>query len=209
MIRIILVLLTLSMTGLWAPACEKETQIIRETVIETDTLYISTTDTIVQHVTDTITLTALVADTATVFILSRHAETTGTGTDPFLSADGQLRADELSRILQNVPLAAVYSTNYNRTRLTAQPTATAHNLDLLLYAPAEQAALLASLKQQYPGQTVLMLGHSNTVPQMLNLLTQSNAWGTIPDTEYDNLFIVTVFKASPAKVLHLKYGKPS
>ncbi|HNE27543.1 MAG: histidine phosphatase family protein [Saprospiraceae bacterium] len=209
MIRAILVLLTLSLTGILAPACEKEPQIIRETVVETDTLYVVTTDTIVQHITDTVALTTWAPDTATVFILARHAETTGAGSDPFLSAEGQLRAEELARVLQNVPLAAVYSTNYNRTRLTAQPTATAQNLSLQLYAPSEQAALLATLKEQYAGQTVLLLGHSNTVPQMLNLLTQSNAWSTLSDTQYDNLFVVTVFKASPAKVLHLKYGKPS
>ncbi len=104
-------------------ACEKDPEIITHTIIETDTLVINHYDTVVVTLTDTFTLTEFLHDTATTFILVRHAETTGIGSNPDLSADGLLRATELARVLKNVPLDAAYSTNLLRTTKTAQPTA--------------------------------------------------------------------------------------
>lgn len=208
MIRLLL-LFVFPFLGLLPAGCEKEPQVITETIVRTDTLVVVTTDTVVLHVTDTLVLTEFIDDTTTTFILTRHAETTGAGTDPSLSADGQLRAAELARMLKNVPLAAVFSTDFNRTRQTAQPTATDQGLTTGLYDPFAPAALASSVKNAYPGQTVLVVGHSNTVPALLNSLTGANAYANLPDTQYDNLFIVTVFQSGGARVLHLKYGKPS
>ncbi len=198
----------LLLAGLFAN-CEKDPEVITKTVYETDTLYVTNTDTVVLHVTDTLTLTEFIEDTATTFILSRHAETTGAGTDPVLSTDGQTRADELARVLKNVPLQAVYATNYNRTKQTAQPTATDKTLTVQLYDALNQGPFVDNVLSAYKGQTVLVLGHSNTVPALLNLLTGANTWTQIPDTQYDNLYVVTVSKKGKAKVVHLKYGKAS
>lgn len=117
-------------------------KIITETIIKTDTLIVTQYDTVIQHVTDTLTLTQFIRDTATTFIVLRHAETTGIGSDPALSADGLLRADELLRALKNVQIGAVYSSNYNRTRQTAQPTATDKGLTVQIYDPANQNPLI-------------------------------------------------------------------
>jgi 2,3-bisphosphoglycerate-dependent phosphoglycerate mutase len=189
--------------------CEKEPQIITETVIETDTIYIVNTDTVIQHITDTVTLTEFIEDTATTFILARHAETTGIGSDPVLSADGQERAVELVRLLKNVSLEAVYATNFNRTKQTAQPAATDKGLTVQIYDPFAPGPLADAVLGNYKARTVLVLGHSNTIPTLLNTLTDTNNFALIPDTQYDNLFVVTVFKKGKATVVHLKYGKPS
>lgn len=189
--------------------CEKEPKIITETVIETDTLYIVTTDTVFQHITDTLTLTEFIEDTATTFILARHAETTGAGSDPVLSADGQERATELLRVLKNVPLEAVYATNFNRTQQTAQPTAADKGLAVQVYDPFAPGPLSDAVLENYKGRAVLLLGHSNTVPALLNTLTGANDFAQIPDNQYDNLYLVTVYKKGKAKVVHLKYGKPN
>ena len=189
------------------PSCEKDPEIITKTVIETDTVFVSHHDTIFVQVTDTLTLTDIVQDTATTFIVLRHAETTGIGTNPNLSANGLARAEELRRILANVPLAAVFSSNYNRTKQTAQATADDKSLIIKLYDPSNQVLVVDDWIETYRGKTVLVLGHSNTVPELLNLFLQSTDYPNLPDTEYDNLFIATVSEKGRAKVLHLKYGE--
>lgn len=190
-------------------SCEKEPKIITETIVKTDTLYVTQYDTVVQVVTDTFTLTQFIRDTATTFIVLRHAETTGIGADPALSAGGQERAAELVRVLKNVPLQAAYSSNYNRTRQTAQPTATEKGLNVQIYDPLNQNPLINTVLDQYKGGAVLVVGHSNTAPALLNLFTGTNAWPQLPESQYDNLFIVTVFEKGRAEVVHLKYGKPT
>ena len=187
-------------------SCEKDPEIITQTVVETDTLFITAHDTVFIQVTDTLTLTDLVEDTATTFIVLRHAETTGSGTNPSLSTEGQARALELRRILANVPLAAVFSSNYNRTRQTAQPAADDKLLTVNLYDPLNQSPLVDDWLTAYRGKTVLVVGHSNTAPALLNLFLESTAYTNLPETEYDNLFIATVSERGRGKVLHLKYG---
>jgi len=189
------------------PSCEKDPEIITQTVIETDTVFVSHHDTIFVQVTDTLTLTDIVHDTATTFIVLRHAETTGGGTNPNLSTNGLARAEELRRILANVPLAAVFASNYNRTKQTAQPTADDKSLTVNIYDPLNQSPLVDDWLSTYRGKTVLVLGHSNTVPGLLNLFLESNVYPNLPDTEYDNIFIATVSEKGRAKVLHLKYGE--
>jgi len=190
-------------------SCEKEPKIITETIIKTDTLIVTQYDTVIQHVTDTLTLTQFIRDTATTFIVLRHAETTGIGSDPALSADGLLRADELLRALKNVQIGAVYSSNYNRTRQTAQPTANDKGLTVQIYDPANQTPLINTVLASHKGGAVLVLGHSNTAPALLNLLTGTNAYPQLPDSQYDNIYVVTVFEKGRAEVVHLKYGKPT
>ena len=187
-------------------SCEKEPEIITKTVIETDTLYVIQHDTVLLQVTDTLKLTDFVHDTASTFIVLRHAETTGSGTNPNLSTNGLARAEELRRILANVPLAAVFSSNYNRTKQTAQPIADDKSLVINLYDPSNQVLFVDDWLDTYRGKTVLVLGHSNTVPELLNLFLQTNIYPNLPNAEYDNLFIATVSEKGRGKVLHLKYG---
>ena len=186
--------------------CYKEPQTIVETVTKRDTLFVATHDTIFQQVTDTLTLTQL-ADTVTTFILVRHAETSGTAGNPSLNLAGQVRAAELARILENVPLQAVYATNYARTTQTGQTTATAKGLAVQLYDPLEPDPFADELVAAYHGRAVLVVGHSNTIPALLNVLTGSNDFSNIAETEYDNLYVATVFKKGLAQVVHLKYGE--
>ncbi len=188
-------------------ACEKDPEIITRTIIETDTLVINHHDTVVVTLTDTLTLTTFLQDTATTFILVRHAETTGIGSNPDLSADGMDRAQELARILKNVPLKAVYSTNLNRTTKTAQPTATDQSLSINTYDGFTLDPVVDGALAMHHGGAVLVVGHSNTTPSLLNLLTGTSNYSNIPETQYDNLYVVTVFEKGRAQVTHLKYGK--
>lgn len=208
MIRPLLLFAATALLPLLFVHCDKEPKVITEIVTKTDTLVVTIQDTVVQHVTDTLILSELVPDTATTFILLRHAETSGAGSDPALSAAGQQRAAELVRVLKNVPVQAVYATSYLRTTQTAQPTATDKSLNVQTYDPFAPGPLTDAVLNAYQGQAVLIVGHSNTIPALLNVLTGTNDFAQIPDTQYDNLFIVSVFEKGRAKVTHLKYGNP-
>lgn len=187
-------------------ACEKDPEVITNTVIERDTIIVSSIDTVYLNVTDTVILSNYIHDTATTFICLRHAETTGIGTDPALSTAGMARAEALRRILGNVSLDAVYSTDYNRTRQTAQPTAIDKLLSTTIYNPSNLGSFVDGVLASHRGGAVLVLGHSNTTPSLLNVLLGSTVYTNLPDAEYDNLFLVTVAEKGRAKVLHLKYG---
>ncbi len=190
-------------------SCDKDPEIITETVVETDTVFVTAIDTVFLTITDTITLTQLIDDTATTFILVRHAETTGAGGDPILSAAGQERADELTRVLGDISLDAVYSTNFNRTMLTAQPTAGDQGITIQNYGGFDLDPLTDEILGNYQDGAILVVGHSNTTPSLLNVITGTNVYSQLPETQYDNLYLVTVYEKGRAKVLHLKYGEPT
>jgi len=177
-------------------SCKKETKTITETVTVYDTIYVQSTDTLIQ----------LLEDTTTTLICVRHAETTGSGSNPNLSTLGQNRAQTLSDLLIRANLEAVYSTNYNRTSQTAQPIANDQGLTTQTYDGFGLDALVDDVFDNHLHKNVLVVGHSNTTPSLLNLLIGSNVYSNIPETEYDNLFIVSVLEKGRAKVLHVKYG---
>ncbi|MBT1062820.1 histidine phosphatase family protein [Bowmanella sp. Y26] len=101
--------------------------------------------------------------------LLRHAEKqSAQGKDPGLSEPGLQRAKALGQLLANVPLRHIYSTDYQRTKQTVAPLAEVRHLTVELYAPDELPALAAKLTAQ--GKDALVVGHSNTTPQLLKLL---------------------------------------
>ncbi len=183
-------------------SCTKDPEVI----IETETITVTDTIILVDTVTVIETIFEMVPDTATTFVLLRHAETTGSGSDPNLSSEGQARANELSRILGNVPLDAVFSTNFNRTMQTAEPTAIDQALTIENYDPFNLDPFVVTTIAAYREGVVLVVGHSNTTPSLLNVLVGSNTYSNLPESEYDNLFVVTVFEKGRSKVIHMKYG---
>ncbi|NJN77157.1 MAG: histidine phosphatase family protein, partial [Saprospiraceae bacterium] len=148
-------------------------------------------------------------DSITTIILVRHAEKVKDNTaNPALTTEGELRAIKLAYMLREESVAAVFSTDYERTLKTAEPTAQFHELKVQKYLPQNQELFLENVLKQYRGKTVLIVGHSNTVPMMLNVLTGENYW-KIKDYAYNDLFIVNVVQQGDGKVLHLKYGEMS
>lgn len=176
--------------------CKKGTT--KEIVTVRDTVYVH----------DTTTIPGLISDTTTTFIITRHAEKEAAGTDPNLDADGIARANELKRILNNVPVSAIYSTPFNRTKQTAQPLASAKGLSVTEYQPATPyAQLVDQLLAAHRGKVVVIVGHSNTVPDILKEISDNSFNITITETQYDNLFIVSMPDKLKPTINHLKYGK--
>ncbi len=167
-------------------SCKPKTETVIETVVQVDTVEV------------------FFHKSATTFILVRHAETTEVEDNPSLSADGKARAQFLSEMLSDVDLLSVYATDYNRTQQTAQVTADAQGVPLINYDPEAQVALAEEILA-LNNETVLVVGHSNTVPELLNILTDSDHYEDFEEDEFDNLFIVHAAELGNAEVVHLKY----
>lgn len=191
-----LVLLLLVGVSMFFLNCKKETKV--ETVTVRDTVYVH----------DTTTIPGLISDTTTTFIITRHAEKESTGADPNLDTDGIARANELKRILNNISISAIYSTPFNRTKQTAQPLATAKGLSVTEYQTnTPYAQLVDQFLAAHRGKVIVVIGHSNTVPDILKELSDNSFNITITESQYDNLFIVSIPDKLKPTITHLKYGK--
>ncbi len=151
--------------------------------------------------------TAVVAqqEKITTLILVRHAEKASDGKDPELSEAGVARAQRLAAFLSNTAIGAVYSTNYKRTQNTVAQIAREKNLSITNY---ELMTLdhLRELTNRFAGKTILIAGHSNTIPQIANALLGRSQFQTFSDSEYGTILILSVVDAGKnASVLHLTY----
>ena len=137
-------------------------------------------------------------------VLVRHAESDQTisGNDPPLSAEGKARAKELVRVLGDTPLGAIYITRFQRNRQTAEPLV-GHGGGPKLSVVDEVAATVAALGAEPWGSTALVIGHSNTLPKLLEALTGKPNPTPAP---YDVMWVVTLTRDGGVSVLRLRYG---
>lgn len=143
----------------------------------------------------------------TTVIIVRHAEKNiePENPDPDLSPAGQTRAQEIARMLADSGVQAIYATQYKRTQQTVGPLASRLSLPITSVDAKQSADLTRRILSNNRGQTVFIAGHNNTVPEIVNMLSGEN-YPQIPESEYDNMFIVTIYRFGKAKVLKVKYG---
>lgn len=146
------------------------------------------------------------ADTTTV-VLVRHAEKDSATDvqDPLLSAAGQERALRLAAMLGDEAWSAVYVSDTRRAELTAAPLAARIGVPLQRYSAGALDALLEEIGERHAGGKVLVVGHSNTVPQLVETLTRGRERVQIDESQYDSMFVVTVTRFGPPSVVHLRY----
>lgn len=122
--------------------------------------------------------------------LVRHAEKAADGSkDPSLTDEGMYRAQRLSELLRISNIGKIYSTDFKRTRDTAQPLSTLLGIVTEIYDPGNDE-FLQRIKS-YP-ENMLIVGHSNTTPALVNALLGHDIYKQLIDaTEYDKLFIVS------------------
>ena len=146
----------------------------------------------------------------TTVIIIRHAEKIIDPNNPDvdLSPAGQARAQELARMFGDAGINAIYATQYRRTQETVKPLADKLGLRVNLVNSKSTNDLLAQMRAQNSGQTVFIAGHNNTVPEIIAALG-GRKYPTIPESEYDNLYVVTVYRTGQAKVVKMKYGAAS
>ena len=138
--------------------------------------------------------------------LVRHAEKLEPKKDAsLLSPRGHERAKTLARVLADVPLKAVYCTEYERTLQTALPTAKKKGLEPIRTDSEDVKGLAEALRARASDEHVLVVGHSDTLPELLSLLGAAGP-EKIEAEEYDNLFIVRL-SSGRASTHRLRYGR--
>jgi phosphohistidine phosphatase SixA len=145
--------------------------------------------------------------------LVRHAEKAATPVnEPPLTAEGQQRAQALSDSLRNKNIGFIYSTNTLRTRSTAEPLSRAIGVPIKPYSTDTLWEVARYLTKQHRTNGVVV-GHSNTLLPLLDQLPVTHQKKEIPDSDYDNLFVVTIkrrFLRPPLIRLEEKtYGVPA
>ncbi len=156
------------------------------------------------------------AKVTTVFLV-RHAEkASDPGQDPPLSEAGKQRAEALARLLQNAGVKGIYTSQFQRTKLTAEPLAKRLGITVgavpLSVKPSnprevtdESIRELTKKVEAHAGEAVLIVGHSNSVPDVIRMLGGDSV-PKIDESKFDDLFVVTVYAGGRAKVVQLKYG---
>jgi len=137
--------------------------------------------------------------TISTFYLIRHAEKDRSNfedKDPELNQKGLGRAMHWAEILADVELNAIYSTDYNRTSMTAAPTSVKQNIDVQYYDPGMLD--IAQFKAENLNNNVLIVGHSNTTPEFVNQLIDEQKYYDIEDNENGTLFIVKIVNGRPS-----------
>ena len=139
-----------------------------------------------------------------VIFLVRHAERAAISghvpSDTGLSPAGRKRAEALARVLKDAQITAIYTTEYKRTRETAAPVAQSLGIRPEVIPGDDLRALIAKLKAS--SGNVLVVGHSNTLPQIISALGVSSRV-TVAESDYDNLFLVVLER--PPRLIHLHY----
>lgn len=150
----------------------------------------------------------------TTIILVRHAEKgSEPADDPGLTETGRARAERLARLLAPGGVRAIVTSQYARTRMTAEPIAKRLGLtpavvpleidrDTKALTPASRKALVDNVLAN-GGRTVLVVGHSNTTQELIEAL--GGGTHVIDEKEFDDLFVVTLCAPGSASVVRLKY----
>lgn len=145
------------------------------------------------------------------FIILRHAEkdTTVAGSqmmkaDPPLNLKGQERAQSLIHLFKKFKISKIYSTNYNRTKSTVLPLANAMGLSIHNYDPRQLSNLADELKKvENDSKTILIVGHSNTSPKLVNILLGKDLYKDLDESVYNQYWIVKLNKQRKhAKVVY-------
>lgn len=142
-------------------------------------------------------------ESLTIFLV-RHAEKVDNSRDPELSDAGVTRAKELAETLKSAKIDQVYSTDFIRTRTTAQPTAALFKLNVEKYNPGKLEEFAEMLKAK--NGRFLIVGHSNTTPELVRLLGGEPGKPIVEKNEYDRLYVLT-FEREIVHTILLRYGK--
>lgn len=172
----------------------------------------------------------------TILLVVRHAEKADASPNPNLSQDGLDRAQALVGVADEAAVAGIYSTEFCRTVQTAQILADALGLPInvqqdsdpdsdnlqncnppitvpINMLPVENDTtmeLVDYVLAEHSSQVVLIVGHSDTVPVLVQELGKQSFSPIQIANEFDNLFIVTVprfwHRWSTPKLVKAQYG---
>ena len=142
-------------------------------------------------------------------ILVRHAEKIAddlTGKDVPLSKAGQKRAQLLAEMLKDSGINVIYATDTVRTRDTARPTAKALRLPIKMLDQRNPEVAVKRLQRENPNDVVLIVGHADTLPELLEALGYRRQI-RIPSNDYSDFFVVIPHPGKAPSVIRVGYGE--
>lgn len=136
-------------------------------------------------------------ETTTIYLI-RHAEKADNSTNPELSEAGKARAQRWAEYFKGKNIRVFYTTTYLRTLNTVLPTASVFDMtpgsstmnSFHTYDP--KGFSLKGVAEKYPGQNILIAGHSNTIPANINELLGKKTYADINENDYGNLYIIKI-----------------
>lgn len=128
--------------------------------------------------------------TSKIYIV-RHAERLDDSADTPLSEAGYKRAKALSDSLYNKGIDYIFVSKYQRNRQTAQPLTERIGKNFVIYEPKPMSDIIGRLGK-IKGKNALVVGHSDTILEIVQGLGTKPSISKIVHDDYDNLFIVTV-----------------
>lgn len=135
----------------------------------------------------------------------RHADRLDQSEDSPLSQAGEERAQRLASLLKDAGITAIYTSQRQRTRKTAEPLASALKIKpVSIPMEDHREALISRIRADNRADVILIVSHETRVPGLLKLFGYPEDV-TIARTEYDNLFIVVPKDNSPPTVMRLRY----
>ena len=143
----------------------------------------------------------------TTALVVRHAEKEA-GKDPDLTPEGHARARALAHVSRQAGVEAIYTSTLKRTIQTADPTEAATGVAAREFQPGDTEGIAADIVAAHAGKTVLVVGHSNTVDDVVEHLG-GPASGDLDHGDYDNLLVVTRACDGTAHLLVLQFGEPA
>ena len=154
----------------------------------------------------------LPADPATVVLLVRHGEKAAQpAADPALTPEGEARAQALLEAARDAGVNAVITTQFLRTRATAEPVARAMSITpevIAAQGAGHPQAVADAIRQRYVGRTVLVVGHSNTIAAIAGALGVPRP-RDLCDSDYDQLMTVVLAEGSAPRLIRSRFGAPS
>lgn len=140
----------------------------------------------------------------TIYVV-RHAEKMLSGDDPTLSVAGTVRSKKLAEILADKQIEHVFSTDFIRTRATAQPLIeNTPGLALEIYEVRKHDDLVEELRKRKGN--ILVVGHSNTIHHVVNYFVQDDEkYPELEDPEYSYIFEVSLEKDGSSSVVRREY----
>jgi broad specificity phosphatase PhoE len=146
-------------------------------------------------------------------VLVRYAELADSElVNPGLSTAGQLRAEELVRVLGDVDVVAgvdaIFATRFRNSQETAEPIAKHLNLPVQVVDAEDISGLTERMLADYKGRIVLVVTDPDALPALIAELHGSKKLPPIAEAEHDNLYIVSIPWYGKVKTLRLRYGLP-
>jgi len=126
-----------------------------------------------------------------VFYFIRHAEKDRSNPEnknPELNQQGKIRALNWLYFFREIPLEKIYSTNYNRTIQTVKQIAEEKNITISYYSP--EKIDVENFKKQNKSMSILVVGHSNTTPELVNLIIGEKKFEKMDDNDNSSMFVI-------------------